>query len=145
MGEARDTLDRMTTALMANDLKTVGECYCENAVAITPDDGEVNDRTGIVDYFGKVLQAFPDLHYEYLAKHESATVAIDEGYFTGTNTGNISGPDGESIPATGRQVRVRECDVVTVDDDGLIREHRFYYDQMEFLGQLGLIPETATG
>jgi predicted ester cyclase len=83
------------------------------------------------------------MQYEYLAKHESGDVAIDEGHFTGTNTGDIPGPGGESIPATGKQVRVRECDVVTVDDYGLIREHRFYFDQMELLGQLGLLPETT--
>ena len=29
--------------------------------------------------------------------------------------------------------------------DGLIREHRFYFDQMEFLGQLSLLPEEASG
>ena len=50
------------------------------------------------------------------------------------------GPDGQSVPATGKQIRVRECDVVIVED-GLIREHRFYFDQMEFLGQLGLLSE----
>jgi hypothetical protein len=32
------------------------------------------------------------------------------------------------------------CDVVIVDY-GLIREHHFYWDQLEFLGQLGLLPE----
>jgi hypothetical protein len=69
-------------------------------------------------------------------------VAIDEGYFIGANTGDLRMPGGESMPATGRQIQVRDCDVVVVED-GLIREHRFYYDQMEFLGQLGLLPETS--
>jgi ketosteroid isomerase-like protein len=27
--------------------------------------------------------------------------------------------------------------------DGRIISHRFYYDQMEFLGQLGLVPEES--
>ena len=64
--------------------------------------------------------------------------AIDEGYFTGTNSGGpIETSDGQSIPATGKQIRVRECDVATVKD-GVITNHRFYFDQMEFLSQLGL-------
>jgi hypothetical protein len=67
-------------------------------------------------------------------------VAIDEGYIIGSNTGPLPGPSGGSIPATGRQVRVRSCDVVTVKG-GLITQHRFYYDQMEFLDQLGLLPQ----
>ena len=143
MGKARDAIDRMTAALISKDLKTVAECYGENAVAVTPDQGEVSGQAGIVEYFGELLSAFPDVQYDYLAKHESGNVAIDEGYFTGTNEGDLSGPGGASIPATGKQVRVRECDVVTVDDYGLIQQHRFYYDQLEFLGQLGLLPETT--
>jgi hypothetical protein len=35
---------------------------------------------------------------------------------------------------------VRGCDVATVEG-GLITSHRIYFDQMEFLGQLGLVPE----
>jgi hypothetical protein len=37
-------------------------------------------------------------------------------------------------------VRIRSCDAVTVEG-GLVTSHRFYYDQMDFLGQLGLAPE----
>jgi hypothetical protein len=81
---------------------------------------------------------------EGAAKHESGNVAIDEGYFVGTNTGDLHAPNGDSIPATGKQVRVRDCDVV-VAEYGLIREHHFYWDLMEFLGQLGLLPEGASG
>ena len=143
MGKARDAIDRMTTALIAKDLKTVAECYGDYAVAVTPDQGELSGRADIVKYFEELLSAFPDVSYDYLAKHESGNVAIDEGYFTGTNEGDLAGPGGASIPATGKQVRVRECDVVTVDDDGLIQQHRFYFDQLEFLGQLGLLPDSS--
>jgi hypothetical protein len=49
-------------------------------------------------------------------------------------------PTGETLPATGKEVRIRATDAATVQN-GRISEHRFYYDQMEFLGQLGLAPE----
>jgi hypothetical protein len=29
-------------------------------------------------------------------------------------------------------------------ENGVIVSHRFYFDQMEFLGQLGLLPETPS-
>ncbi|MDQ4019216.1 MAG: ester cyclase, partial [Actinomycetota bacterium] len=54
--------------------------------------------------------------------------------------GPLQMPDGETIPATGKQIRVRGCDVATVEN-GRITSHRFYFDQMEFLSQLGLVPE----
>jgi ketosteroid isomerase-like protein len=145
MGEARDILDQVTDAVMTlKDLTAVGACYRDDAVAVTPDQGQIVGRDGIVEYLGHFIEAFPDAQYEYLAKHESGNVAIDEGYFVGTNTGDLTTPDGESIPATGKPVRVRDCDVV-VAEGGLIQEHRFYFDQMELLGQLGLLPEEASG
>ena len=66
---------------------------------------------------------------------------IDEAYFVGTNTGSLTGPNGETIPATGRRVRSRECDVVTVEN-GVVTSHRFYFDVQDWLTQLGLAPES---
>jgi ketosteroid isomerase-like protein len=143
MGEAREAADRMTAAVTtARDLKALAACYSEDAVAVTPDQGELRGRDAITDYFRQFLDSFTDTKFESTAKYESGNTAIDEGYFIGTNTGPLQGPGGESTPPTGKQIRVRECDVV-VAADRLIREHRFYFDQMEFLGQLGLLPETS--
>jgi ketosteroid isomerase-like protein len=50
-------------------------------------------------------------------------------------------PEG-TIPATGKRVTLRGCDVLTVRD-GLIVSHRAYYDQLAFMAQLGLVPEGA--
>jgi hypothetical protein len=38
---------------------------------------------------------------------------------------------------------VRSCDIARVEG-GLITTHHFYFDQMEFLGQLGLLPESLS-
>ena len=65
---------------------------------------------------------------------------MDGGFIVGTHTEPLTMPNGETVPPTGKKVRFRECDVVTVDG-GLITSHRFYYDQMDVLGQLGLLPE----
>jgi hypothetical protein len=49
MGEARDAADRMTAAVTTSrDLKELAECYSENAVAITPDQGELSGRESIL-------------------------------------------------------------------------------------------------
>jgi len=49
-------------------------------------------------------------------------------------------PGGESIPPTRKSVRVRGCDAATVEN-GRVTSHRFYFDQMELLEQLGLAPQ----
>jgi uncharacterized protein (TIGR02246 family) len=137
MGQARDLLDRMTNAVFSGDAETLGDCYAEDAVAVTPDYGEVRGREAIVDYFRPFFEAFSDIRWEEIQRHEAGDVAIDEGFFTGTHTGPLPNPDGEPIPATGKQVRFRECDVATVAG-GRITSHRMYFDQMDLMSQLGL-------
>jgi ketosteroid isomerase-like protein len=143
MGEAREVVDRVTAAMTAGDREAVVACYAVDAVAITPDAGELTGREAISEYLAQLAEAFPDFGFEYLQKHDSGNVAIDEGYVTGTNTGSLQMPTGETLPATGNQIRIRSCDVATVEG-GAISTHRFYFDQMEFLDQLGLQPDVST-
>ena len=137
MGEARDLLDRMTKAVVAGDAAALADCYADDAVVDTPDYGEVRGREAIVGYFRPFFESFSDIGWEELQRHEAANVAIDEGFFTGTHTGPLPNPDGEPIPATGKRVRLRECDVATVHG-GHIMSHRIYFDQMDLVSQLGL-------
>jgi len=140
MGQARDVLDRMTTLTVeARDVEAAAECYADNAVVMTPDAGEVRGREQIADYWRHFIEAFSDSHFDSLGKHETGNAAIDEGYFTGTNTAPMKMPTGDTLPATGKHVRVRSCDIVTVEN-GKIIEHHLYFDQADFLGQLGLSP-----
>jgi len=140
MGEAREVMDRVTAAIFGGGPEEIRRCYADDATAVTPDQGELHGGDAIVIYHTQLVEAFPDIRYESLDAHESGNTAIDEGYVVGTNTGPLQLPTGETIPGTGRQIRVRGCDVATVEN-GRITSHRFYFDQMEFLSQLGLAPE----
>lgn len=143
MGEARRVMDAMTDATLQSDLEGAANLYASDAVLVTPDQGEIRGREQIVQYIKEITDPFPDNSYEPAYKHESGDTAIDEGYFVGTNTAPLSLPTGESVPATGKAVRLRVCDIATVQN-GVITSHRFYFDQMDFLGQLGLLPETPS-
>ena len=143
MGDAREVMDRLTAAMAGQDFEAMAACYAENAVAVTPDQGEIEGREAIVEYFRQLSMVFPDSGYESLQKHESGNVAIDEGYYTATHTEPLPMPSGETVPPTGKQLRMRSCDLATVEG-GMITVHRLYFDQMEFLGQLGLIPEGSS-
>jgi predicted ester cyclase len=139
MAEAREVMNRITEAVFSNDREALSQLYAEDAVAETPDEGTVSGRDGIMDWELEFLKAFPDASWESTLEHESGNIAVDEGFFVGTNTGPLEMPDGE-VPPTGKSVRVRACDIATVEN-GLITSHRFYFDQMEFMTQLGLVPE----
>jgi ketosteroid isomerase-like protein len=138
MGEAREVMDRITDAYFSKDMDAAAKLYAPDAVAVAPDAGELRGRDQIVVWSKELFDAFPDATYEPVNEYESGNTAIDEGYFVGTNTGPLQGPTGETIPATGKSVRVPACDIATVEN-GVITRHRFYYDQMDFLGQLGLL------
>jgi ketosteroid isomerase-like protein len=134
-------MDRMTEAAMTRkDLKALGECFAEDAVAHTPDHGEIKGRADIVNWFGELHVAMPDARYEPVNAYEMGDTAIDEGYLSGHNTGPLTMPTGEKLPATNKRVRIRGCDLATVED-GHIVEYRLYFDQMDFLDQLGLTPQ----
>jgi ketosteroid isomerase-like protein len=143
MGDAREVMDRLTAAVMGQDFEAAAACYAESAVVVTPDQGEIKGREAIIGYHKQLGEAFPDAAYESTQKHESGSVAIDEGYFTGIHTAPLSLPSGETVPPTGKEIRIRACDLATVKG-GLITQHHFYFDQMEFLEQLGLLQEASS-
>jgi len=131
-------MDRLTDAVFSRDRDAVARLYAADAVLVAPDAGEIQGNEEVVAWSTEFLDAFPDARYESVYAHESGNTAIDEGYFVGTNTGPLVSPTGETMPATGRSVRFRACDIATVEG-GLITSHRFYFDQQEFMGQLGLM------
>lgn len=101
MGQARELMDQLTEALTTHqDPKTVANLFAEDAVAHTPDGGELHGRDDIAEYWRQMTDAMPEARYESLASFEVGDTAIDEGIFSGRNTGPLAFPDGTSIPAT---------------------------------------------
>jgi ketosteroid isomerase-like protein len=142
VGEAREVMDRVTDAVFKGDSEALKALYAQDAVAETPDQGTITGGDQVAAYMAEFATAFPDASWEALHKHEIGDTAIDEGYFVGTNTGPMTGPNGQTIPPTGKRVRARECDIATVQN-GVVTSHRFYFDMLDWLSQLGLAPESA--
>ncbi|MFJ7331659.1 ester cyclase [Streptomyces sp. NPDC101110] len=140
MGEAREVMDRLTDAVTGHaDLKVVADLYAEDAVAFTPDEGELRGRDAIVDYWRTMTEAVPEATFQPLHSYEAGDTAIDEGVYHGRNTGPLELPNGETLPPTQKEIRIRGVDIATVKG-GRIVDYRLYFDEMDFLGQLGLLP-----
>ena len=140
MGQAREVMDRLTDAVTGHaDLKVVADLYAEDAVAFTPDEGELRGRDAIVDYWRAMTEAVPEATFQPLHSYEAGDTAIDEGVYHGRNTGPLELPNGETLPPTQKEIRIRGVDIATVKD-GRIVDYRLYFDEMDFLGQLGLLP-----
>lgn len=140
MGKAREVMDRMTEALTTSkDLGVVAACFAEDAVAQFPDAGEVHGRDKIVEYWRDMTDAVPNSLYEPVHSYEVGDTAIDEGFWGGKNTGPIHLPAGGTLPATQKNIHIRGVDLATVKN-GKIVNYRLYFDQAEFMTQLGLTP-----
>lgn len=121
-----------------HDVEAIVACFYDDGVLIEP-AGEFRGREAIADYWRAQFEAFPDLEGRDELKAATGEAVLNQWLFEGTNTGPIQTPEG-SVPATGRRLTLRGCDVVTVRD-GLVESEHIYYDQLEFMKQLGLAPE----
>ena len=81
--------------------------------------------------------ALPDSKATFEAAHVSGDTVILEVTWRGTHSGLLQTPAGD-IPATGRKIEVRACQVVDVAADGKARSMRHYFDMATILAQLGV-------
>jgi predicted ester cyclase len=96
-------------------------------------------RQGVRDFWALWNGAFPDNQVTVRTLEGSAGRAATESTFQGTHSGPLPAPDATTIPATGRPVAIAFASFCTVRDD-LISGSTFYFDQLDMLGQLGLLP-----
>ena len=83
---------------------------------------------------------FSDMKVEVLNNVESGNTVVTEMKMSGVNTGDMEMPDGSKIPATGKSVEMRGCQVAEFED-GKMTKATQYYNMMTMMAQLGLMPE----
>ena len=140
MATPRVTAHAAIAAWNARDLAKLAGLYRPDVVLVNPDAGELKGREQAIERDRVFMEAFPNAEMEIAASYESGDTAILEWVFVGTNTGPLPLPSGETFPATGKGVSVRGADVARVQDGALLSVHS-YYDQVELMTQLGLMPK----
>ena len=135
MPDARDVILKHIAAL--NDRDSAAEPWAADAELLAP-GGHANGRDEVIGFLGVFQEAFPDLRLEIKRLLTDGSSAAAEGTIAGTHTGVLHTPNGDVAP-TGRAVEIRWAAVYVTDGDTLKSEHLFF-DQMDFLGQLGLLP-----
>lgn len=140
MASAREVSDRLSELINARDAEGIGALFAEDGKFTEP-AGEFNGRQAIVEYWQVIFRAFPDMQVRDDLKADAGDSAMNEWTVGGTHSGPWETPDG-TVPATGKRVTFRGCDIVAVRD-GRIYDHRGYYDQLSLMTQLGLVPEGA--
>ncbi len=91
----------------------------------------------IREYFKGYVAAFPDGREELISSVESPDRIAIEARFIGTNTGPMYTPGG-FVPATGKSLDWAFVAVLDLEN-GKIKAHRGYGDQVVLRTQLGLM------
>jgi len=142
MGTAKAVVDRTWAALESGQLADLRGIFAPDAEMVMPGGMQVRGIEQIEPVLRAYFAAFPDLRHRVVSSVEAEDRIALELQITGTHTGTLMTPNGP-IPATGRSVEWQSVDMITVADDKIASWHA-YYDQLAFLGQLGLLPEPAT-
>jgi steroid delta-isomerase-like uncharacterized protein len=83
-------------------------------------------------------EALPDGRISSDNEVAAGDTVVTEGTLTGTHSGTFRSPRGD-IPASGNLVTLRYVSVKQIRD-GKVAAERLYFDQLEFLQQIGALP-----
>jgi ketosteroid isomerase-like protein len=97
---------------------------------------------GVNEFWDAYNHAFPDNHVAVATTvGDRSQVAVEESWLEGTHTGEWGSAEG-AVPPSGNRIRVPFVGLHT-ERAGRLVSSRFYYDQLDFLSQLGALPSAA--
>ena len=141
MADAQQVGADFVAAFNDHDESRIRELNAENSVVEAPGDVHVEGREATTQYAMAWLNAFPDARLNVKNELVSGDWVVQEFTFEGTHEGTLSSPAGE-IPATHRRLNGRGVQIFRVEDDAVV-DTRLYFDQVQIMTQLGLMPEPA--
>jgi predicted ester cyclase len=141
MADARQVGADFVAAFNDHDENRIRELNAENGVLEAPGDVHIEGREAATQYAMAWLNAFPDARLTVTNELVSGDWVAQEFTFEGTHEGVLTGPAGE-VPATNRRLNGRGVQIFRVESDAVV-DTRLYFDQVQILTQLGLMPEPA--
>jgi len=142
MADAREVGAKFVEAFNAHDEERIRQLNAENAVVEAPGDVRVEGREATTEYAMAWLRAFPDARITVHNELVDGDWVAQEFTFEGTHEDTLSSPNGD-IPATHKRLQGRAVQVFKVVGYTVTDTH-LYFDQVQVMTQLGLMPEPAT-
>ena len=141
MSSTKEAADRHVKAFNDKNIEEFVGNETPDMEFVIPGGITLRGRDQVGEYVKLLWSAFPDMKVTATYQVIAGDTAVTEETYMGTHTGTLRTPKGD-IPATGKQVHGRQVAVQRVKD-GLISSEHLYFDQMEFMGALGLIPDSS--
>jgi predicted ester cyclase len=142
MRNARQVAAEFVDAFNAHDEERIRKTNADNSVLEAPGEVRVEGKEEATQYAMAWLRAFPDAQLTVHNELEAGDWIVQEFTFEGTHGETLSTPTGD-IPATNRRLTGRGVQVVRIEGDAVV-DTRLYFDQVQVMTQLGLMPEPAT-
>ena len=138
MTTAKELIEKGTELYNKGDVEGFCALYGDDIVLTTP-DGRFEGRESIQPYMQGLFDAFPSGGVTLGRSCEDGGLYFGEFALHAANTGPIAMPDGSELPATNKSVALSAVEIARAEH-GRIVEHEMIWDNMGFLGQLGLVP-----
>jgi len=139
MSTLTDLRDSHYKGVTTNDLDLAASAFTDDVVTVTP-QGTMQGMAAFRAFGQAFVDAAPDATLVAERTFEVGNAIITEGTFSGTQTGDLAGPGGQTIPASGRRFSFPFVDIMELGPGDKFASHRIYWDLMGMLAQLGAIP-----
>jgi steroid delta-isomerase-like uncharacterized protein len=142
MPEVKETTDRFVTAFNAHDESALLALHADDIKFTAPGGFKATSAKDATAFAMTWLKAFPDGKMNVRSEITSGPWVIQEVSMEGTHTAPLESPAGTVAP-TYKKVLGFGVQLLRVENEK-IAEARIYFDQLEQMRQLGLIPTPAT-
>ena len=142
MPEVKDTTARFVDAFNAHDEAALYALHADDIKFNAPGGFKATNAKDATAYAMTWLKAFPDGKMKVRSEITSGPWVVQEIVMEGTHTAPLDSPTG-AIPPTHKKIVGYGVQILRVED-GKIAEARIYFDQLDQLSQLGLLPMPAT-
>jgi hypothetical protein len=140
MGEAAEVMRRELRAVNERDSKTITSSFSPECIKLVP-GARLQGGDQVAAWCAALIEAFPDFKIAVTQVVEQGTTATVNGTVTGTHLGTLRTPGGD-IPPTGRYAELTFSDTAEVRG-GTMVSAQLYFDRLELLEQLGIVPAPA--
>lgn len=139
MTDSRKLAEEGWSAWWRRDLDTLMTTYADDAQLALPGMPPIAGRDAIRQVWGAFMISIPSekaLHELHVAQGDTV---VTEWTGSGVNEGPTPMPNGDMLPPTGRTVTLSGA-TITEFRDGRVARQTFYWDNVAFMQQLGLMP-----
>jgi len=141
MTEVKDTAAKFVNAFNTKDENALNALHADDIKFTAPGGFKATNGKDATKYAMTWLRAFPDSKMSVRSEIVAEPWVVQEVLMEGTHTAPLDAPTGTIAP-TYKKVASYGVQILRVKD-AKIAEVRIYFDQLDQLTQLGLIPQPA--